>query len=323
LQTEFQSAWPLHKTFRQALGYRLLRAFGLDRLYRLAMVLQGYRNPLAAILKVTSHCNLRCRHCPWHDNQTLQLATDEWRAIIDRAWQVGCDSLILEGGEPTTRRDLQQLIEHARTLGMAVHFITNGTRPLDSYRPHSVIISLQGPQKEHDAIVGAPVFERIIENCMAIPDVPKVVLCTVSPANVHVLEEFVALVHGWVDGIWFNFYYPYRTSSEEPLRDELRRDAAETLVALKRRFPKIMNSTKGLRYIADKRGRLYCDPWYTLNVHFDGRYVHHCTVSFYEEPDCANCYQTCYVEPYLALRLNPASIRFFRMLKGLGRAAAS
>ena len=317
LQPVFDSPWRLKDDLRQSLGYVAFRALGLARLHRGLLILAGYQNPLAAVFKVTSHCNLRCRHCPWHDNSTPLLSTAQAKAIVDRCWQLGCDSLILEGGEPTTRDDLPELIGHARSLGMAVHFITNGTRPLAGYRPDSIIISLQGPAHVHDAFVGAPVLDRILANCRAIPDTPKIVLATVSNANAGALRELVDVVEGWADGIWFNFYYPYRSSAEPPMSDDTRRRAAEQLLVLKKSHPKIMNSVRGLRYIAQRNGRLYCEPWYTLNVHFDGRYVHHCTVSLYEEPDCSSCYQTCHVEPYLALRLNPQSVQFFRTLKGL------
>jgi MoaA/NifB/PqqE/SkfB family radical SAM enzyme len=55
-----------------------------------------------------------------------ELTTDEWRAVLDKAWQVGIPHVTFTGGEPTLREDLSLLIEHAEKLGMVCGLLTDG-----------------------------------------------------------------------------------------------------------------------------------------------------------------------------------------------------
>jgi organic radical activating enzyme len=56
-----------------------------------------------------------------------ELTTDEWRAILDKAWQAGIPHVTFTGGEPTLREDLPDLIAHAEKLGMVCGLLTDGT----------------------------------------------------------------------------------------------------------------------------------------------------------------------------------------------------
>src|SRR5277367_4190573 len=79
----------------------------------------------------TNHrCNQNCSFCVYRRD------TDDLRAIspaalhaeIDRAIADGASCIVLTGGEPTLRRDLHELVAHARARGAAqVEIETNGT----------------------------------------------------------------------------------------------------------------------------------------------------------------------------------------------------
>ncbi len=55
-----------------------------------------------------------------------ELTTDEWRAILDKAWAAGIPHVTFTGGEPTLRDDLPLLIQHAESLGMVCGLLTDG-----------------------------------------------------------------------------------------------------------------------------------------------------------------------------------------------------
>jgi organic radical activating enzyme len=59
---------------------------------------------------------------------TRELTTDEWKSILDKAWQAGIPHVTFTGGEPTLRDDLPDLIAHAEKLGMVCGLITEGTK---------------------------------------------------------------------------------------------------------------------------------------------------------------------------------------------------
>lgn len=63
------------------------------------------------------NCNNRCLHC-YAAGQTLsdtgELSTEDWKAVIDRCRDARIPQLTFTGGEPTLRRDLVELVEHAK-----------------------------------------------------------------------------------------------------------------------------------------------------------------------------------------------------------------
>ena len=62
---------------------------------------------------------------------TRELTTDEWRAILDKAWQAGIPHVTFTGGEPTLRDDLPDLIAHAEKLGQVCGLLTDGLKLAD------------------------------------------------------------------------------------------------------------------------------------------------------------------------------------------------
>lgn len=60
-----------------------------------------------------------------------ELATEEWRTILDKAWQAGIPHVTFTGGEATLREDLPDLIAHAEKNGQVCGLLTDGLRLLD------------------------------------------------------------------------------------------------------------------------------------------------------------------------------------------------
>jgi organic radical activating enzyme len=63
-----------------------------------------------------------------HTHATRDLSTNEWTAILDKAWQAGIPHVIFTGGEPTLREDLQELIVYSEELGQVTGLLTDGVR---------------------------------------------------------------------------------------------------------------------------------------------------------------------------------------------------
>jgi len=60
-----------------------------------------------------------------------ELSTDEWRRILDKAWQAGIPHIIFTGGEPTLRDDLPELIAHSERIGQVSGLLSDGLRLAD------------------------------------------------------------------------------------------------------------------------------------------------------------------------------------------------
>jgi radical SAM protein with 4Fe4S-binding SPASM domain len=96
-------------------------------------LLQVYREasrravPIEVMLEITHHCSFRCQHCYIPDfTAPDQLSTTRVLALLEELAAMGTLVLALSGGEPTLRRDWQEIAREARRLGFDLHVFTNG-----------------------------------------------------------------------------------------------------------------------------------------------------------------------------------------------------
>ena len=68
-----------------------------------------------------------------------ELNTDEWKAILDKAWQAGIPHVTFTGGEPTLREDLPELIAHAESLGQVCGLLSDGLKLADREYLHILL----------------------------------------------------------------------------------------------------------------------------------------------------------------------------------------
>ncbi len=57
---------------------------------------------------------------------TREMNTDEWKIVLDKAWEAGIPHVIFTGGEPTLRDDLPLLISYTEKIGMVCGLLTDG-----------------------------------------------------------------------------------------------------------------------------------------------------------------------------------------------------
>lgn len=135
------------------------------------------RTPMNVYWEMTQACALACRHCRAEAMSTphpMELSSQEGIEFLRQIPGFGepLPQLILTGGDPLARRDLYELIDEARRLGISVS-ITPAATPaftrdvLVRLREHGVEglgLSLDGSNAErHDSIRGVPgTFDRTI-----------------------------------------------------------------------------------------------------------------------------------------------------------------
>ncbi|MBI4564604.1 MAG: TIGR04053 family radical SAM/SPASM domain-containing protein [Planctomycetes bacterium] len=132
--------------------------------------------PFLVIWETTQACDLACRHCracAIPGPIPGELTTDEGRWLIDQVSELGTPLLVLSGGDPATRDDLFELIEHAKERALRVATIPAATprlteRLIEKLKEaglDQVAFSLDFPRAElHDGFRGAPgAFARTLE----------------------------------------------------------------------------------------------------------------------------------------------------------------
>lgn len=145
---------------------------------------------------VIQACNLHCPYCYADAGHRLidELNISESLNLIDQVVEIGAQEIVFSGGEPTLRRDLSTLVEHAARLGLKVGLITNGTL-LDrkmalslSHYVSTVTVSLDGASAQaHDQLRGEGSFDKTCQALVHLREagIHVALNATLTPLNSH------------------------------------------------------------------------------------------------------------------------------------------
>jgi MoaA/NifB/PqqE/SkfB family radical SAM enzyme len=81
--------------------------------------------PLSVHLDLTWRCNERCVHCYLDHDGRGEMTAAEIDALLPQLTEAGVFFLTLSGGEPLLRKDLFDILRHARELTLNVKVKTN------------------------------------------------------------------------------------------------------------------------------------------------------------------------------------------------------
>jgi len=90
--------------------------------------LDGDGKPIWVLLELTYQCPLQCVFCSnplqFDQYRERELSTAEWKRVMAR--ELGALQIGFSGGEPTLRKDLEELVGEATELGFYTNLITSG-----------------------------------------------------------------------------------------------------------------------------------------------------------------------------------------------------
>lgn len=114
--------------------------------------------PLALLAELTHRCPLQCPYCsnPLElERAAGELDTATWQRVFEEAAALGVLQVHFSGGEPTVRRDLEDLIAHATGLGLYTNLITAGVL-IDERRMAALVAAgldhVQLSVQDHEAV---------------------------------------------------------------------------------------------------------------------------------------------------------------------------
>jgi len=165
--------------------------------------------PILSEVALTYACNIRCRFCYadcTHKEVESQLDTEGFKRILDIIrYDAEVPSVSFTGGEPTTYRDLTELIRYAsKNNKMRVNLITNGTLITHQKAKEFAKAGLSSAQVsiesaiagEHDAITGVKgSHQASVNGLKALLDAgitahPHLTVCTMNKDNLEKYPEF-------------------------------------------------------------------------------------------------------------------------------------
>lgn len=121
--------------------------------------------------EICSACNLRCRHCYLPDYSNIGVSTEAALEVSQHLIDSGVFHVIIMGGEPLLRKDIEIIAEKLRDGGIYVSIITNGqllseerAKSLAASGVGMVFISFDGFNPEvHEMIRGKGTFIKSME----------------------------------------------------------------------------------------------------------------------------------------------------------------
>jgi MoaA/NifB/PqqE/SkfB family radical SAM enzyme len=216
-------------------------------------------HPVYALLKVTNRCSSQCIYCA-HAGVTEskdEASTETLMDVLDQLAEVGAVSVNFTGGEPLQRKDLPDLVRHARSRGLFPILLTNGLllrRRIDELRECGlgfVIISVDSVRPEaYQATRGVP-LEPVLDGVEALRELAEprrpaiTVTVVVNSYNVNHLDEIVSYFGNRGIGVKLCPYHHHgrweddTTSPQDP---EAYRAAVQRLKAMKDAGLGVVNS---------------------------------------------------------------------------------
>jgi pyrroloquinoline quinone biosynthesis protein E len=210
--------------------------------------------PLALLAELTHRCPLQCPYCsnPLElERASREMGTAGWLRVLDQAAELGVLQVHFSGGEPTARRDLEEIVRHAAEIGLYGNLITSGVL-LDAARLDAlaaaglehVQLSIQDSDEvSGDRIAGLPGAQRRKREVAALivaAGLPLTVNAVVHRQNLDRLPEMIDLALEWGAGrieVAHVQYYGWALANRDallPTRTQLDRATAVVEAARQR-----------------------------------------------------------------------------------------
>ncbi|MCU0486456.1 MAG: radical SAM protein [Anaerolineales bacterium] len=193
-------------------------------------------------IELTERCNNACIHCyinlPAFDEQVAQreLSTEQWKAILQQAAELGALSVRFTGGEPLLRPDFAELYLFTRRLGIKVILFTNARlitpelADLFARVPplKKIEVSVYGMTSESYAAVSCSPgafseFRRGV-NLLLERRIPFMVKSTLLPPNrseKEAFEAWAATIPGMDRRPAYSVFLDLRTRRDSPAKNQL------------------------------------------------------------------------------------------------------
>ena len=221
--------------------------------------------PFLVIWETTQACALACRHCraeaiDWHHPD--ELTHEEGKDLIDQVAEMGTGILVLSGGDPLQRKDLDDLVVHGKSRNLRVGTIPAATERLTLERVvrlkkaglDQMALSLDGPDPEsHDGFRGMPgAFARTMEGARYAREagLPLQINTTFAAWNYKNFDSVSKLVESLGVVFWEIFFLvPMGRGSEmQALGPEQYEEIFDKIHALQKRAPFIVKITEAPHY---------------------------------------------------------------------------
>jgi MoaA/NifB/PqqE/SkfB family radical SAM enzyme len=219
---------------------------------------------LNCLWELTYRCTAKCGICGYWRNPSLledELGLSDIKTGLERIYRHGCRVVNFTGGEPTIRKDLEQIVQHASNLGMWTSVVTNGSlmtrsrmQELKDAGLDNLFVSLDSlVAEEHDARRGVTGLHTKVIDCMHWLSEDFLtwhrtggMMCVLSSMNVHEVEGIVKLADALGVYVVFQPYHVNKTGNSGFAAD-IDYETISGILQLKRQHRSVLSSDGYLR----------------------------------------------------------------------------
>lgn len=159
----------------------------------------------SCVWEITLACCFSCKYCGSKAGKAREneMTTEECIRVAKQLADIGCRRVSMIGGEVFMRPDWTVIAEALTKRGVNVSIITNGfafrdelISELKRVKIESIAVSLDGPERIHDAFRQRGSFRRAIHavDRLIKNDIPVSVISTLHSGNVSYLEEMYEIL---------------------------------------------------------------------------------------------------------------------------------
>jgi pyrroloquinoline quinone biosynthesis protein E len=162
--------------------------------------------PRWLLAELTYACPLQCPYCSNpidYAKHSSEIGTEDWMRVLTQARKMGAVQLGFSGGEPLTRKDLPELVKHARDLGYYSNLITSGYGltedkiiELKEAGLDHIQVSIQASSQElNDHIAGTASFEhkKQVAHLVKKHGYPMVLCVVIHRENIHQMPDILKM----------------------------------------------------------------------------------------------------------------------------------
>ncbi len=162
--------------------------------------------PRWLLAELTYKCPLQCPYCSNpldYAKYPQELSTEDWKRVLSQARKMGAVQLGLSGGEPLTRQDLPEIVQHARELGYYSNLITSGYGlnedkiiALKEAGLDHIQVSIQASTQElNDHLAGTESYlhKREVARLVKKHDYPMVLCVVIHRENIHQMQQILEM----------------------------------------------------------------------------------------------------------------------------------
>jgi len=172
--------------------------------------------PKRCVWELTARCNMRCLHCASDlgDGRTrgAELSSAEALELCDQLKELGCEYIVLSGGEALLRSDWEAIACHIVHLGIEASLITNGLLINEDLAGRirgagicRVALSLDGLEATHNYIRRHPRSFEIVGRAfgqLTAAGLPVNIVTHINRMNLDELDGMEELVAGLGPRVW-------------------------------------------------------------------------------------------------------------------------